>query len=130
MPPKSTIFWLLGCIAWALLVLWLSLIPHPPKVRLPLLSWDKFQHACAYALLTLLAGNSAARLWPARRGHWLVSGGVALVFGAMIEGLQYLEGKGRQADYHDILANTTGILAVFLGVMLWRRFGSGRRSRI
>ena len=129
MSPNSTRYWLIGCITWALLVLWLSLIPHPPRVRLPLFSWDKFQHACAYALLTLLAGNSLTRLWPARRGTWLAAGAAALVFGALIEGLQYLEGKGRQADYHDIIANATGILLAYLGVAAWRRFASSRRPR-
>ena len=119
---KSARLWLAGCIGWALLVLWLSLVPHPPRFSMPLLSWDKFQHAGAYALLTLLAGKSAVTLRPGRRGNWLLVGSGALVFGALIEGLQFLTHKGRVADFRDILANATGILAACLLVVLWQRW--------
>ena len=119
---KLALVWLYGCIVWAVLLLWLSLIPHPPRLPWPLLSWDKFQHACAYALLTLLAGKSMEFLRLGRRGNWFLAGFGALIFGIVIEGLQYLGGKGRVADYRDVIANATGILAACLFAALWRRW--------
>jgi len=126
---KSPRLWLAGCTGWALLVLWLSLIPHPPRFSMPLLSWDKFQHAGAYALLTLLAGKSAVPLRPGRRGNWLLAGSCVLAFGALIEGLQFLTGEGRTADFRDILANATGILAACLLVALWQRWFTTSKVR-
>lgn len=125
---KSAYLWLFGCAAWSLLVLWLSLTPHPPRFHMPLLSWDKFQHGGSYALLTLLAGGSAGALRPGRRGNWLLAGGSALVFGSLIEGLQYLTHEGRTADFRDILANATGILSVCLLAALWRHFRPSPRA--
>jgi VanZ family protein len=124
---KSAYLWLFGCVGWALLVLWLSLTPHPPRFRMPVLSWDKFQHCASYALLTLLAGRSAVILRPGRGWNWLLAGGSVLAFGSLIEGLQFLTHKGRTADFRDILANATGILVVCLLAALWRRFGPAAR---
>lgn len=47
--------WLLF-VAWGILILWLSLIPSPPVIETGFLGWDKFQHAFAYGVFTLLAG--------------------------------------------------------------------------
>jgi len=120
LPRKSTLFWLSGCLAWAGLVFWLSLTPHPPRLKSALLSWDKFQHCMAYLLLTLLAGNSALRLWPRQRFVWLLAGATALLFGCLIEGLQFLGGRGRVADLDDVLANTVGITIACLAASAWQ----------
>lgn len=124
----SAYFWFFACVAWASLVLWMSLIPHPPRMPTALLSWDKFQHFVAYSLLTLFAGNSVAVLRPGRRWNWLLAGGCALLFGSLIEGLQYITHEGRTADYRDILANATGILAICLLAALLRRLPAAGRK--
>ncbi len=129
MPRKSTIFWLSGCLAWAGLVLWLSLTPHPPRLKGGLLSWDKFQHCIAYLLLTLLAGNSALRLWPRQSHVWLLAGAAALLFGCLIEGLQFLDGRGRVVELHDIFANTVGIAIACLGASAWQIFSRAPRNK-
>ncbi|AMV72256.1 hypothetical protein JCM30471_07400 [Desulfuromonas carbonis] len=130
LPRKSTLFWISGCLTWAGLVLWLSLTPHPPRLNSTLLSWDKFQHCIAYLLLTLLAGNSALRLWPRQRYAWLLAGAAALLFGAMIEGLQFLGGRGRVADFHDLLANAVGIIIACLAASAWQIISRDPRNKI
>ena len=118
---KATLFWLIACSAWTLLILVFSLVPHPPELALPFLSWDKFQHASAYALLTLFIGRSwtCFRPWNARIWWWAAAS--ALVFGIAIELLQGLMGIGRSADPRDVLANAIGILSACLLVYIRRR---------
>ena len=104
--------WVLAFITWCLLVLTLSLMAHPPAVRLPWFSWDKVQHACAYALLTLLAARSFCLLAPASRLVWPAAAGFAFLFGILMEVLQFLTGNGRVAELSDVFANASGILVV------------------
>lgn len=118
---KTALFWLAACIAWTLLVLVLSLMAQPPQPTLPLLSWDKFQHASAYALLTLLTGRSWSGLRPHRPQVWWWASGWAMLFGICIELLQKLMANGRSADFRDLLANAVGISIAILLILGWRR---------
>jgi hypothetical protein len=121
--------WLLAWILWCLLVLGLSLVPHPPNLGLSFLSWDKFQHAGAYALVTLLAGNCLVRWRPqSARAAWGWAAAFALAFGALLEVLQGLTGGRRSSDPMDFLANSLGILSVCALVWLWRRWSGRDRS--
>lgn len=119
-PLTSATFWILAFLVWSSLVVWLSLIDHPPRLSGRLLGWDKFQHAMAYALLTFLAGNSWRYLGLGRRAGWAGAAGFALAFGIVMELLQYAKGSVRLADPLDVLADGVGIAAVLLGVWLFR----------
>jgi VanZ family protein len=79
--------------------------------------WDKFQHGGAYFVLTLmLAGIVERRAYP-------VAAVVALLFGALLEVAQGTLTTTRVTDWHDIVANSTGIAAAlvcaYLGLGGW-----------
>lgn len=97
-------------IAWGVAVLWLSLIPSPPVPRTGLFGWDKFQHAAAYGLVTLLGFSAFTHLtgfW--RRLIWAAS--VAVLFGALMEVAQGLFTTTRTAEMGDLAADTAGAAA-------------------
>lgn len=85
-------------------LMWLTLTPSDelPQVSL----WDKAEHALAWLVLTGLG----LALSP-RRPRAIV--GFALVFGVLIEILQAILPIGRDADWHDALADSVGVAAAF-----------------
>ena len=102
------------------LLSWLSLTPAPPKIDHELLGWDKFQHALAYALLTLAAGRAFRRLPVHSTTAWLSAAAYAALVGGGLEVLQGLFRTGRFADWADLVADLFGILAVLILVGLGR----------
>ncbi|ABA88953.1 hypothetical protein Pcar_1710 [Syntrophotalea carbinolica DSM 2380] len=104
-------------VAFALIILVLSLVSAPPKIIHEVLSWDKAQHAFAYAIFTLLGGWALAPLWGALRA-WRRALGVAIVYGGILEGAQALSGY-RVAQFADMVANSLGAVAAYL---CWRAF--------
>jgi len=115
----------IGLAALTALLSWLSLTPAPPKIDHGILGWDKFQHALAYALLTLAAGRAFRRLSFPFRATWLSAAVYAALVGGGLEVLQGLSRTGRFADWADLLADLLGILAVLILV----GFGRFRASR-
>ncbi|MGE4545627.1 MAG: VanZ family protein [Pedobacter sp.] len=104
-------------VAFAMLIFVLSVIPRPPHIIRDVLSWDKAQHALAYAFLTALGGWALAPFWGAARA-WSRALGLAIVYGVLLEGAQALTGQ-RVAQFGDAVANTFGAGLVYL---LWRIF--------
>ena len=100
---------LLACLG---VLAWLSLAPTDalPKVDL----WDKFEHACAYAVLTVVA----SALFPDRLVRVVVG---CMAFGVMIEILQATMGFGRDGDWRDAVANATGAAVIVGSILLHRR---------
>ena len=79
--------------------------------------WDKFQHAGAYFVLTvMLVGIVERRAYP-------LAGVGALLFGGLIEIAQGTLTTTRVMDWHDLVANSTGIVAAlgcaWLGLGGW-----------
>lgn len=74
---------------------------------------DKYEHAIAYALLSLWF----AGLYP--RSRYVVIGLGLFAMGVGIEFAQAAMPLGRQGDYRDALANTAGILVGLLLAGLW-----------
>lgn len=121
--------WFLAGLLLAVVVAVLSLLPVAslPRIRI----WDKIEHATAYVLLAFWFGSVIFRR--DLPGLFIA----LLLFGALIELAQSAMGLGRQADWHDVLANGVGALA---GVLLaltplgqwahWveRLFRGGRRT--
>ncbi|MGC4028051.1 MAG: VanZ family protein [Steroidobacteraceae bacterium] len=99
--------WFAAGLLLAGLVAVMSLLPPAdlPKVHV----WDKAEHAGAYFLLAFWFGSVIFR----RDLPGLVI--ALLIFGAAIEVAQGAMGLGRQADWHDLLADGIGAL---LGVLL------------
>jgi VanZ family protein len=100
------------------ILLYLCLAPSRdlPKVNL----WDKEEHAIAWFVLTA----TGLLLSPRRpRAIALYAFGV----GAFVEVAQGLMGLGRDADWHDLAADSVGIVAALIGYLAIRL--AARRSR-
>jgi len=99
-------YWTFLYFCWIAAILWLSLVPGPPQVDLPLLSWDKFQHATAYGVLAVLGGYGF-QVKLSQRSAWFCSIFIAILLGGLVEILQGMT-SSRSADWLDFLANTFG----------------------
>jgi len=106
-PQRNYVPWLLF-VGWGAAIAWLSLTPSPPLLHQPLLGWDKFQHASAYAILTLAGGRAMGGTGRAFGGAFFI----ALIYGGSIELAQGYCTKNRAADWFDLVANMTGAGAV------------------
>jgi VanZ family protein len=107
--------WTILYLGWLSAILWLSLDSSPPELEGGLLGWDKFQHAAAYAVLTILGGLSLCRFLRSKRACFPVSAAVAVTIGFLVEIAQGLMRAGRFAEWQDALANLLGaIFAVIL----------------
>ena len=115
MSLRYTWFW--KSLAWGMLltVVGLTLTPRPPKIGIPLLSWDKAQHCIAYTALmwTFLHTWEGSHIL-----RWAI---LLLVVGVGLEILQPLIGV-RVMEYSDMLANSLGVL---LGYAAWRTLPQG-----
>ncbi|MEO8296855.1 MAG: VanZ family protein [Burkholderiales bacterium] len=109
-------------VALALLVgtvLYLALVPHPPKTTD--LGWDKLNHLAAFTTLTIVAFRAYGQ------ARWRAAAGL-LAFGALIEVLQAVT-PSRSSEWADVLADALGIAAGSLLVALlgWLRMAARRR---
>jgi len=117
---RTALYWLAAWLIWVLLIIFLSLTPQPPQLPVPLLSWDKLQHAFAYALLMFLTGYSWNKVWPAWLRVWQWAAISSLALGCFLEVLQGMMKLGRSAELNDVFANTCGVLAAALLIRTWR----------
>ena len=106
-----TLFWRVCFFACLTTVTVLSLVPAPPVPDVPVLIWDKFQHAVAYGVLTLCAGRAFTFSAGTRGGRWTAAALLALLIGGLMEGAQEAFTVSRSAEWGDFLAD--GIGAVF-----------------
>lgn len=108
----------------ALVILLLSLHPSPPVPDWGVLSWDKAQHALAYAVLTGLGGWALTPVcgWRRAFAYALV---LSALYGLLLEGAQALLTRNRVAQMTDEAANVAGAAAVYA---LARLLGRGRGS--
>lgn len=102
LPLRFARLWLAGGILLVLGVLSGSLVPGE-YVEDAMVWNDKVTHALTYAGLTLWFTG----IFPRRRYGWVVLG--IFLLGATIEVLQGSMSFGRQGDYADLLANSSGI---------------------
>jgi len=114
----GTRFRLLLFIAAALAVLCLSVMPNPPVPHSGILSWDKLEHALAYAFLMILGGWALLPLVPSKLRAWRYALIIVIVYGALMEGLQALFAAGRSGDLADLLANALGGLMIYIPIRL------------
>jgi len=115
----------LAPVAWAGLILGLSLVPNPPgSVGFP--GADKLLHAGAYFLLAGLAALAFAASGKDISFAGRAAFAVAVAFGAGVELLQGVMQLGRTAEWGDLLANTFGALLAYVifrhtAMFFWRR---------
>lgn len=94
--------WISGAVFIGVMIAVGSLLPGPVVAVIE--SWDKLEHAGAYAAFTLwLAGMLERR-------RYLLAGLAAFVLGLSLEILQGALTATRQPDALDLVANTGGIL--------------------
>lgn len=82
-------------------------LPQPPNIS------DKTEHFLAYLLLSLWF----AGIYPRTR-YWIIALGLG-VMGVAIEFAQGAMNLGRHADFRDVIANGSGILAGLLLCWWW-----------
>ena len=97
----------------ALTILLLSIMPNPPVPQTGLLSWDKVQHALAYAFLASLAGWALLPLVASPVRAWRYALIFALGYGVLMEVIQAWLTPARHGDVGDVLANALGGLAIY-----------------
>jgi len=107
----------------------LSLMPAASMPTIPLLGWDKLQHATAYAVLTFLVGRAFDVLTPASFHGWRVGALVAVMFGGVMEILQRVCTTTRSADVYDLLADACGAVTIIVVVALFRRTACASERR-
>ncbi|MDI6401393.1 VanZ family protein [Balneolaceae bacterium ANBcel3] len=103
-------------VLWTLLMLMATLLPGSALPDAKLFSYDKVGHFAMFAGWTFFLGlyfivykeKTTINL------YMLVIAGV--LFGAIIEGLQFLLPGNRTASWGDILANTAGAVIAFLAL--------------
>jgi len=107
MRPYHRRFWLAGGWLLILLVVTLSLIPHPPE-PMTFENSDKLEHTFAYAMLTLWFCQIYRAIKP-RLAVMLALVGLGV-------GLEFVQGWTgyRMFDVMDMLANSTGVLLGWL----------------
>ena len=102
----------------ALAILWLSLDPRPYLPKNGPLSWDKAQHALAYAFLTLVGGWALQPLMDNAIRAFRWAAGIAIIYGVLLEFAQMLLTRNRSAQLADAIADALGAVAVYLLVWL------------
>ena len=99
-------------------VVWGSLTPNPPTVDVS--NADKVQHFAAYAGLAVLA-------FLALRRASLRAAAALILFGVGVEVAQAATALGRQGSWLDAVANSAGVLLVWL---VGSRFGRRRPAKL
>jgi len=109
--------WLLF-IAWGILILWLSMIPSPPVIEIGFLGWDKFQHAFAYGVFTLLACRAFIYSPVSVKRRWRRAIMATATFGGLSEVAQGALTQTRTAELGDLLADIIGAWIVYCVMMM------------
>ena len=98
----------------------MALLPKPPGLPIDSLG-DKFEHALAFVVLTLLA-QLGFRDTP----RWRLAERLSF-FGAMIEVAQSIPVLQRDCDIRDWIADTVAVVVVTIAFVLADRLGWTRR---
>jgi VanZ family protein len=111
---RATWFWRAALGVLTVVVLYLALMPAPPRTLDT--GWDKLNHALAFASLAVCSCFSG----PASRRRLLIAGALLVGFGGLIELLQS-QIPGRDAEWGDLLADTIGMVVGMLSALSVRR---------
>jgi len=112
--PERRPLWRALLAVLLLVITWLALSPAPPRVITT--GWDKSNHVLAFASL---AFSSVWALWPRpRQWFWVVL--ALLTYGIGIEIAQSFL-PPREADWHDVVADSVGIVLGLLAAWPFAR---------
>lgn len=100
--PERRVLWRLLLAALLIVITWLALVPAPPRTLTT--GWDKSNHALAFASLAFTA---VWALWQQPR-HWPRLVLALVAYGIAIEIAQSFL-PPREADWHDVVADSMGI---------------------
>ena len=114
-------------IAYVIVVSWLSLTPEPPEIEGAFFGWDKFQHAAAYGVFTLLAGGAFNIFFIDPKRCWRMAAVAAVTYGSFLEIAQGVFTTTRAASWNDLLATLVGATSTYGLIMIMNRVLSKRR---
>ena len=104
-------------ILWTIIIGILTGLPgnsFPNMSLWALLSFDSFAHCFVFAVFTFLWSvalcKQTRRPLLRHRGHYIAAG-IGIIYGFLIEILQYMVYVGRSAEWADIIADTLGCIA-------------------
>ncbi|MEZ4599341.1 MAG: VanZ family protein [Syntrophotaleaceae bacterium] len=120
---RLTLFFLV-----ALGILWLSLSAHPYLPSAGVLSWDKAQHALAYAVLALTGGWALQPILGDDLRAWRGGAMLAIAYGILMEVAQMTLTQVRTGQLGDAVANAVGAGAVLCGFFLVSRWREKRKQ--
>lgn len=99
---------LVACIAWAVLILILTLTPGEYVPSYSLFSYDKLGHAGIFCIQAILLMYTFCVSYGWKTGRAVITGMIiAIIYGFIIEGVQGLI-PGRSMDIYDAIANIAG----------------------
>jgi VanZ family protein len=101
-------------ILWTLLMLLLTLLPGEVLPSARLFSYDKIGHFGMFGGWTFFLGLYMIVYKEKVNINLFLLMMAGILFGAAIEGLQYLMPMGRAASWGDIIANSLGCFAAYL----------------
>jgi len=112
--------WML--VIWTLLIVYLTIVPSEQLIDVKMFKYDKVGHFLIFGGWTFLAGliqiiylgNLKRALYPIPLA--------GIIFGAIIEAMQYVLPFRRHASFEDIIANTLGCLLAFAVLVLIRKY--------
>ena len=117
---------LLPSILWALVILFLSAMPsiNLPETLWDLLAPDKWAHVLVYGILTfLLLQNLSTQISDDEKKVVVTALIISILYGILMEGMQYTFFPYRYFEYLDIIAN---IIGCFTG-MAFYHFSKSKR---
>ncbi|MBN1182150.1 MAG: VanZ family protein [Bacteroidales bacterium] len=115
-------------ITWAIVIIYLSLfntekLGRVRHIKIPHL--DKIAHFMMYFILAILLYASLSRDSAKKNVKKpAISFGISLLYGGLMELLQYLLTSYRTADKYDMLFNTIGAILGVAGYEFYRRLKS------
>ena len=115
----------LPTLLWALFILTICAIPGDKIPQLSFLEWlkpDKIVHFLVFAVLCILLLRSfleAKALHLSQKNAVILSISICIVYGALVEFLQYAVFINRSGDVRDAIANSIG---AFIGWWAYNRF--------
>lgn len=113
--------WTWFAIAWASLILILSLLPGEDLPEINLWEFDKLAHAIFYAILSFSTIAALRKQYPDWKNRFLsifFAIALCIFFGLCIEVIQGTFLESRFFDIYDLVANFIGCLLGVIGIIV------------
>jgi VanZ family protein len=113
----------LPAFLWLMFITGLSVMPGVQLPAFHLFSADKLAHAVVYGVLTWLLLRAYALTRKDTQTPWkeVLLSGVSIVYGVLMEFVQYAFIPGRFYEYDDMLANAIGVMLGWLCFKWFRK---------